>query len=85
MFLETQWHRSQLPQRDPLVYLEALAAAPWNRRLLEESFLLDNEGDYRLIKDFNLAQGDRIQIKGIAQDYRLGTSSVAMGSAIFWQ
>ena len=44
-----------------------------------------SNGFYRLIKDFNLAQGDRIQIKGIAQDYRLGTSSVAMGSAIFWQ
>lgn len=36
MFLETQWHRSQLAQRFPLVYIEALAAAPWNRRRLEE-------------------------------------------------
>ncbi|WP_242065441.1 GNAT family N-acetyltransferase [Trichocoleus sp. FACHB-262] len=36
MWLETQWHRSQLPQRDRLVYVEALAVAPWNRRLLED-------------------------------------------------
>lgn len=85
MFLEIQWHRSQLPQQDPLVCLEALPAALWNRRVLEESSLLGNEGDYALIKDFNLPQGDRIQLKGIAQDYRLGTSSVAMRPTIFWQ
>ncbi len=36
MFLETLWHRSQLPQRHRLVYVEALAAAPWNRQLLED-------------------------------------------------
>ncbi len=36
MFLETQWHQSQLPQRYPLIYIEALAAAPWNRRQLED-------------------------------------------------
>lgn len=25
LFLETQWHRSHLPERNPLVYVEALA------------------------------------------------------------
>jgi hypothetical protein len=36
MLLETQWHRSQTPQRHRLVYIEAIASAPWNRRNLED-------------------------------------------------
>ena len=36
ILLETQWHHSWLPQRFPLVYVEYLASAPWNRRLLED-------------------------------------------------
>jgi hypothetical protein len=41
ILLETQWHRSWLPQRFPLVYVEYLASAPWNRRLLEDpSYLI---------------------------------------------
>jgi hypothetical protein len=28
MFLETQWHRSYDSQRVPLIYIEAIAAAP---------------------------------------------------------
>ena len=31
MWIETQWHRSQMRSRQPLVYVEALASAPWNR------------------------------------------------------
>jgi GNAT superfamily N-acetyltransferase len=32
LWLETQWHRSQWTRTRPLVYVEALATAPWNRR-----------------------------------------------------
>lgn len=31
MWLETQWHRSRMRSHQPLVYVEALASAPWNR------------------------------------------------------
>lgn len=40
MLLETEWHRSQLDgqgeERLPLVYVEYLASAPWNRRVIED-------------------------------------------------
>ncbi|MBE7385742.1 MAG: hypothetical protein F6J95_030670 [Leptolyngbya sp. SIO1E4] len=36
MLLETQWHRSWSPERLPIVYVEYLASAPWNRRPIEE-------------------------------------------------
>lgn len=39
ILIETQWHRSQLDgplsSRPPLVYVEYLATAPWNRRPIE--------------------------------------------------
>lgn len=34
LWIETQWHRSQWAIGQPLVYVEALASAPWNRRLI---------------------------------------------------
>jgi serralysin len=40
--------------------------------------------DYALIQDFSLTQGDSIQLKGTAQDYRLDLSDVAAGTAVFW-
>ena len=38
MLIETQWHRSQLDAlaQPRLVYVEYLAAAPWNRRRIED-------------------------------------------------
>ena len=36
LLLETQWHRSGLPQRYPLVYVQAIASAPWNRIRIED-------------------------------------------------
>ena len=38
MLIETQWHRSQMEAqvRPRLVYVEYLAAAPWNRRIIED-------------------------------------------------
>lgn len=35
ILIETQWHRSQTRERWRLVYVEALASAPWNRIQLE--------------------------------------------------
>jgi len=32
LWIETQWHRSQWAIGQPLVYVEALVSAPWNRR-----------------------------------------------------
>ncbi|WP_250565519.1 GNAT family N-acetyltransferase [Adonisia turfae] len=34
--LDIQGHRSWLPQRFSLVYVEYVASAPWNRRLIED-------------------------------------------------
>lgn len=36
LWLETQWHRSWLNSDHRIVYVEALASAPWNRRRLED-------------------------------------------------
>ena len=36
LYLETQWHRSGTPQRDRLVYVQAIASAPWNRVEIED-------------------------------------------------
>ena len=44
VFLETQWRRSHLPERAPLVYIEALASAPWNRLMLEQPPFLRGVG-----------------------------------------
>jgi len=69
MFLETQWHRSQLPQRDPLVYLEALAAAPWNRRLLEDPPYLTGVGRSLLLfarqRSLELGYGGRVGLHAL--------------------
>ena len=35
MMIETQWHYSVIAERQPLVYVEALAVAPWNRARLQ--------------------------------------------------
>ena len=36
LLLETQWHRSGLPQRYPLVYVQAILSAPWNQIIIED-------------------------------------------------
>ncbi|WP_346293688.1 GNAT family N-acetyltransferase [Sphaerothrix gracilis] len=35
MAIETQWHRSQIDRRYPIVYVQALASAPWNRKIIQ--------------------------------------------------
>ena len=36
LYIETQGHRSGLPQRFPIVYVQALTSAPWNRKDIED-------------------------------------------------
>lgn len=36
MMLETQWHKSRLSANRPLVFIEALAVAPWNRTQINQ-------------------------------------------------
>jgi GNAT superfamily N-acetyltransferase len=36
MWIETQWHRSQVEVERRIVYVEALATAPWNRRTIQQ-------------------------------------------------
>lgn len=49
ILIETQWHRSWLPQRFPLVYVEYLASAPWNRRPIENPPYLVGVGQALLL------------------------------------
>ena len=44
LWIETQWHRSQWAIGQPLVYVEALASAPWNRRLINPDPWLQGVG-----------------------------------------
>lgn len=49
LYLETQWHRSGLPQRYPLVYVQALVSAPWNRKEIEDPPYLRGVGKTLLL------------------------------------
>ncbi len=49
MWLETQWHRSWLNPNHRLVYVEALASAPWNRQNLEDPPYLKGVGSALLL------------------------------------
>ena len=49
MFIETQWHRSHWAQRWPLVYVEAIATAPWNRSDIEQPPWLKQVGTLLLL------------------------------------
>ena len=35
MAIETQWHRSQIDRRNRIVYVQAIASAPWNRKAVQ--------------------------------------------------
>jgi hypothetical protein len=69
MFLETQWHRSQLPQRAPLIYVEALAVAPWNRRMLEDPPYLRGVGRTLLLfarqRSLEVGYGGRVGLHAL--------------------
>lgn len=49
LYIETQWHRSGLPQRYPLVYVQAITSAPWNRKSIEDPPYLKGVGKTLLL------------------------------------
>ncbi len=69
ILLETQWHRSWLPQRFPLVYVEYLASAPWNRRLIENPPYLVGVGRALLLfarqRSLELGYGGRVGLHSL--------------------
>lgn len=69
MLIETQRHRSQLPQRYPLVYVEALVTAPWNRRRLEKPPYLRGVGRTLLLfarqRSLELGFGGRVGLHAL--------------------
>ncbi|MEO1404436.1 MAG: hypothetical protein AAFV72_24730 [Cyanobacteria bacterium J06635_1] len=69
IFLETQWHRSQLPGRWPLVYVEAIASAPWNRITIEQPPWLRGIGRRLLafarVRSVELGYGGRVGLHSL--------------------
>lgn len=49
LYIETQWHRSGLTQRYPIVYVQALVSAPWNRKVIEDPPYLKGVGKTLLL------------------------------------
>lgn len=71
LLLETQWHRSHLPQRYPLVYIEALASAPWNRAILEQPPFFRRVGQLLLLfarqRSLELGHGGRVGLHSLPE------------------
>ena len=71
MFLETQWRRSHLPQHYPLVYVEALASAPWNRSAIEQPLFLRGGGQTLLLfarrRSAELGCGGRVGLHSLPE------------------
>jgi hypothetical protein len=69
IFLETQWHRSHLTERWPLVYVEAIASAPWNRIEIEQPPWLRHVGRILLLfsrqRSVELGYGGRVGLHSL--------------------
>ena len=69
ILLETQWHRSWLPEQSPLIYIEYLASAPWNRRTVEDPPYLVGVGRALLLiarqRSTELAYGGRVGLHAL--------------------
>lgn len=69
VLLETRWHRSGLPERAPLVYVEYLASAPWNRRPVEDPPYLVGVGQALLLlarqRSVELGYGGRVGLHSL--------------------
>lgn len=69
IWLETQWHRSQWTTGQPLVYVEALAAAPWNRRTLDPQPWLRGVGsallEFARRRSLDLGYGGRLGLHAL--------------------
>jgi hypothetical protein len=69
IFLETQWHRSHQPGRYPLVYVEMLFSAPWNRIEIEQPPWLKGVGGLLLLysrqRSIDLGYGGRVGLHSL--------------------
>jgi GNAT superfamily N-acetyltransferase len=69
LWLETQWHRSQWVRSEPLVYVEALAAAPWNRSSLDPQPWLKGVGsallEFARRRSLDLSYGGRLGLHAL--------------------
>jgi GNAT superfamily N-acetyltransferase len=70
LWLETQWHCSQWVRGEPLVYVAALASAPWNRHLLDPQPWLTGVGSALLSfarqRSLDLGYGGRLGLHALA-------------------
>jgi GNAT superfamily N-acetyltransferase len=69
LWLETQWHRSQWVRSERLVYVAALASAPWNRHLLNPQPWLTGVGSVLLSfarqRSLDLGYGGRLGLHAL--------------------
>lgn len=69
MTIETQWHRSWIAPHPQLVYVEALASAPWNRSNLQQPPTLRGVGSVLLNfarrRSLDLGYGGRIGLHAL--------------------
>lgn len=69
LFIETQWHRSQQAQQFPLVYVEMIVSAPWNRRDIEQPTWLTGVGSLLLLfsrqRSVELGYGGRVALHSL--------------------
>ena len=69
LFIETQRHRSQQVQRFPLVYVEMLVTAPWNRMDIEQPPWLKGVGSLLLLfsrqRSVELGYGGRVALHSL--------------------
>lgn len=69
IYIETQWRRSHLPHRNPLVYVETISVAPWNRKSIEDPPYLQGVGTALLFfarqRSSELGYGGRVGLHSI--------------------
>jgi hypothetical protein len=69
LFIETQRYRSQQPQRLPLVYVEMIVTAPWNRIDIEQPPWLKGVGGLLLLfsrqRSVELGYGGRVALHSL--------------------
>lgn len=70
LFIETQRHRSQIEIGQQLVYVEALASAPWNRKAVQRPPQLRGVGtlllNFARKRSLDLGYGGRIGLHALA-------------------
>ncbi|MEH2156524.1 GNAT family N-acetyltransferase [Nostoc sp.] len=71
MLLEIDWHRSRLKPGKNLVYIDFLATAPWNRKLIEEAQSYKHIGGnliaFAIERSFDLGYKGRIGLHSLSR------------------